>query len=566
MINSPTPLRNWQIAETLPAEADANLQEYPAIIRQLLYNRGCTTAAEAERYLACDAPLHDPFLLADMEIAIGRIWAALQAKQPIAVYGDYDVDGVTASALLVQVLRKYGGLADAYIPNRFEEGYGLNNEAIDILAERGTRLIITVDCGIRSPVEAEHARALGLDLIISDHHHPQGSLPQALAVICQRRPDNAYPDLNLAGVGLAYKITQALFNRHPLPGHCAEEWLDLVALGTIADVVPLTGENRALVRGGLARLRQGQRVGTRSLAQAANITIERIHAGDVGFLLGPRLNAAGRLESALASYQLLIAQDIQEAGLLAQKLDDQNRQRQTLTHDLQKKAEELIAATPQAAPLLLAAHPDFSSGVVGLVAARLVETHYRPAIVGQIGETFTRASCRSIPEFHITAALDQCADLMERHGGHAMAAGFTIRNERLPELQQRLNAIAHQQLDTLDLRPTLRADMEIPLSALQPNLLLPYLDRLQPTGMSNPEAVFVSRQLRVARARRMGSDGSHLRLSVTDGNIYYDAVAFRMGNWADQMPETIDLVYTFERNTYQGRESLQLVVRDLKPS
>lgn len=566
MSDTPTPVRNWKIAEQLPAEIDAELRAYPAIVRQLLYNRGCLTASEAEQYLSCNGPIYDPFLLTDMDQAVERIWHSIQAEEPIAIYGDYDVDGVTATALLTQVLRSFGAKVEAYIPNRFEEGYGLNNEALDSLAQNGTRLIITVDCGIRSPVEAEHARALGMEMIISDHHHPQGDLPRATAVICQRRPDNTYPDVNLAGVGLAYKIAQALLTRHPLPGHSAEEWLDLVALGTIADIVPLTGENRSLVRAGLNRLRLGQRVGIRALAQAAGIAIERLTASDVGFSLGPRLNAAGRLESALAAYALLMANDVQEAGLLAQKLDDQNRQRQTLTHNLQKTAEELIAADPGEGSLVFVAHPDFSSGVVGLVAARLVETYYRPAIVGQIGNTSTRASCRSISEFHITDALDQCADLMERHGGHSMAAGFTIRNENLPELRRRLNAIAHEKLGGLELRPTLRADMEIPLSALQPGLLLPYLDRLQPTGMSNPDAVFISRRLHVTQARAIGKDQTHLRLIVTDGNIYYDAIAFRMGAWATQIPERVDLLYTFERNNYQGREGLQLIVRDLKPA
>ncbi|MBP7227705.1 MAG: DHH family phosphoesterase, partial [Longilinea sp.] len=300
MSDTPTPVRNWKIAEQLPAEIDAELRAYPAIVRQLLYNRGCLTASEAEQYLSCNGPIYDPFLLTDMDQAVERIWHSIQAEEPIAIYGDYDVDGVTATALLTQVLRSFGAKVEAYIPNRFEEGYGLNNEALDSLAQNGTRLIITVDCGIRSPVEAEHARALGMEMIISDHHHPQGDLPRATAVICQRRPDNTYPDVNLAGVGLAYKIAQALLTRHPLPGHSAEEWLDLVALGTIADIVPLTGENRSLVRAGLNRLRLGQRVGIRALAQAADIAIERLTASDVGFSLGPRLNAAGRLESALA--------------------------------------------------------------------------------------------------------------------------------------------------------------------------------------------------------------------------------------------------------------------------
>ncbi len=556
--------KTWNIADPIPAGVDAALGDYPPFLRQILYNRGVHTNDEARRFLQSPLEPGDPFLLSDMGAAVERLEAAVRAGERVAVYGDYDVDGVTATALLVQVLRALGADVQEYIPNRFDEGYGLNNEALEALAAAGVQLVVTVDCGIRSAAEAQRARQLGMEMIITDHHHPLAELPEARAVICPKRADDGYPDKNLAGVGLAYKLAQALVGRFPQDGLAAEDWLDLVALGTVADVVPLVGENRMLVRAGLARLRYGQRQGLLSLVGAAGLTASRLTATDIGFGLGPRLNAAGRLETALDSFRLLMAHDVQTAGLLAQKLDDQNRQRQVMTAQMQTMAETLMGDGGQG-QLLFATHPDFNSGVVGLVAARLTESYYRPSIVGQQGEEFTRASCRSIPEFHITRALDECKDLLERHGGHAMAAGLTVRNERVGELAERLKAIAERELGGRDLRPQIRADLEVSLAQLRPDWLN-YLDQLQPTGVDNPEAAFVSRGVRVTRHRTVGSEGNHLRLTLLDGGITYDGIAFRQGHWAGRMPGRVDILYHFERNYYQGQVSLQLNIRDLRPT
>lgn len=555
--------KRWHIPAPLPPEVDAELHDFQPYLRQILFNRNVRTAAEAVEYLNCSAPLSDPFLLMDMDRTVERLWRAIDGGEPVAIYGDYDVDGVTATALMVEVLRALGGNAEAYIPNRFDEGYGLNNEALDVLAERGFRVVLTVDCGIRSPREAEHARALGLDLIISDHHMPKDDLPDALAVICQKRDNDPYPEKNLAGVGLAYKITQGLLQHRPVEGVLAEQWLDLVALGTVADVVPLTGENRVMVRQGLRQMRLAQRQGLLSLAQAAGVDLRRVNAVDIGFRLGPRLNAAGRLESALQAYELLVTDDLLKAGYLAQKLDDQNKDRQRLTQEMQARAEELLGE--EEGYILIACDEQFNPGVVGLVAAKLTESYYRPAVAGQVGEEFTRASCRSIAEFHITRALDECADLFVRHGGHAAAAGFTIRNENMDALRQRLGEIARRELEGLDLRPMLRADLEIPLALMRPSYL-EEIEMLQPTGMGNPDAVFVSRRVQVVNARTVGSEANHLRLTVKDGGVTYAAIAFRQGHWAGNLPTFIDLMYTYELNVYNGQRSMQLNVIDLKPS
>jgi len=559
--------RNWETHPEITKKQSDLLYGYDPILKQILINRGYTTREEAERYLYGSLPVGtESRSLLGIEEAIERISYAIQHGENIAIYGDYDVDGVTATALLSEVLYALGAQVEGYIPNRFEEGYGLNFEAIDELHLQGKNLVITVDCGIRSPDEVAYAKSLGMDMIISDHHHPGPVLPEAVAIINPKQADDNYPYQDLAGVGLAYKLASALTGpTDPL----IQGVLDLVTLGTVADLVPLVGENRALVKAGLYQMREPHRQGLRSLMGVARLNPAQVSARDIGYVLGPRLNAAGRLDTAYAALELLLAKDVALAAKLAQMLDNQNRERQQITKTIQKHAEELALREDPEALLLFAADSSYNVGVVGLAASRLSEKYYRPAIVASIGEETTRGSCRSIPEFHITAALDQCADLMEHHGGHAAAAGFTIQTKLLPILVSRLRTIAEEELGRMreegNLRKTLRADLELPLSELKPELL-EYLEWLEPTGMGNPQAEFISRGLIVTRYRAVGKDGSHLKMTVTDKRITYDAIAFRQGAWTKNMPPKVDLFYTYEKNEYQGRESLQLNVIDIKPS
>ncbi len=562
----PVQEKRWKIAPVVPSYLVEELKDYSPVTRQLLYNRGITSKIEAEHYLQADLPGYSPFLLSGMTEVVDRLLYAVDHREKIAIYGDYDVDGVTATTLMVEVLQAYGADVQWYIPNRFDEGYGLNADAVRELHERGVDVLLTVDCGIRSPGEARLAAQLGMDIIISDHHQPGSELPEAVGVICPKQAGNVYPYEHLSGVGLAFKIAEALLLRRPLVGVSAHNWLDLVALGTVADVVPLTGENRSLVRKGLEILKQSNREGILALARVAGLKLPSIESSHIGFILGPRLNAAGRVESAKAAVELLLTRDLFQAGILAQQLDAQNRERQRLTQEVQERAIE-IASAGKSDYLIMAFDPTFNPGVVGLAASRLVELYYRPAIVGQSEEDAgqTRASCRSIPEFHITRALDQCAELLERHGGHQAAAGFTVRNENLPVLQERLSSIAEQTLGNLDLIPSLHADMELPLSEIQPEVLWD-LRRLQPTGEGNPEAFFVSRGVQVKDARCVGARGEHLKLSLVDGRIVWDAIAFRQGHHIQNMPRFVDVLYTLEQNTYNGNTTLQLRVRDLKPA
>jgi len=559
--------KRWVIAPPITPQADESLSKFPPILRQILFNRGMGTDAEARAFLKAEPISNtDPFQLTGMQTAVDRIQHALHQNEPIAVYGDYDVDGVTATALLVEALQGFGADVRGYIPNRFDEGYGLNTDALDSLKADGVKLVITVDCGIRSPDEALHARTIGLDLIVSDHHHPDGlNLPPALAVINPKQHGDLYPDEDLAGVGIAYKFVEALAGvQQSIAGFQLEGLLDLVALGTVADLAPLVGENRVLVRKGLKQIRETKRQGLFSLAGVAEMKIDKVTAGNIGFMLGPRLNASGRLESALASFELLTTTDFMRAGQLAQQLDVQNRQRQSITRSMQQQAEEIAMSEDPESFLLFAAHEDFNPGVVGLAASRLMETYYRPAVVAAKGPEETRGSCRSIPEFHITDALDLCKDLLVRHGGHAAAAGFTVKNENLTEFVTRLKEIAREQLDGKDLRQTLSADMEVSLEELNFEVLK-QLAYLEPTGYGNPDAVFVARDIKVKSSRTVGTEGRHLKLSLEDSRgAVFDSIGFRMGQLRDSLSSHVDVMFNFEANEWNGRTTLQLNLKDIK--
>jgi single-stranded-DNA-specific exonuclease len=565
----PLPKR-WKTHHKIPKDIDRTLSDFSPLMRQLLYNRGFMDGEAAAAFIEGRVTFStDPMLLKGMSAAVDRLHKAVTQGEQIAVYGDYDADGVTATALLVEFLAKLGVEARAYIPNRYDEGYGLNEDAMQQLAEEGTDLIITVDCGVRAVKEVALANQLGMDVVITDHHHPGKTLPPAAALIDPKQEGDPYPEKNLAGVGLAYKLAQAYLAVHPQNNADPSEWIDLVAIGTVADLMPLKGENRMLVRAGLEKIRRRPRQGIFSLAQVAGLDLTKCDASNIGFGLGPRLNAAGRLDSALSAFTLLTTRDVFEAGRLAQELEAQNSQRQDMTSQIREQAAERILSENPDAVLFFAADPEFSEGVVGLAASRLVESYYRPSIIAHQGEEFTTASCRSIPEFHITRALDDCAELLVRHGGHAAAAGFTVRNEDRDELLARLMSIAEEQLGDLELLPELIIDREIQLDKLDPRYIpgiLEDLHQLEPTGRGNPEPVFSSRNVEVRQARTVGRENKHLKLMLKAGLNTFDGIAFRQGYWAEDMPEVIDIAYRFEINEFQGRSTLQLNTKDIKES
>lgn len=574
-MNRPDSIRQkkWQVAPIVPRAVQDKLGHIAPVLLQILYNRGMTEPAIIQAFLdGRYLDKTDPFLMADMDTAVARIQQAIQNDETIVVYGDFDADGVTSTVLLTQALRGLGlsrNKAQPYIPDRVDEGYGLNFDALTKLKEEvGADLVITVDCGIRSVAEVKHANDIGLDMIVTDHHSLGPEIPPATAVLNPKRPDSDYPETMLAGVGIAFKLAQALRQAMPNQAHFEEsDLLDLVAIGTVADLAPLLHENRKLVAEGLAVLNNGRRPGIGALAEKARLKMGSLTAESIAFGLGPRINAAGRLAHAYDAAKLLAAPDSVHARHYANALDLLNRQRQQITRELGEKAEALI--TDPHAPILIVADDEFLSGVVGLVASRLSDQYYRPAIVIERGEEESRASCRSIDEFHITDALDEVADLLVRHGGHAQAAGFTIENKNLPTFIERMTDIAHDKLAGLDLYPTIPIDAELEMEQID-WALYENLTGLEPTGIGNPTPKFCSRNVEVVSHRAVGQDGSHLQMQLTgDASGSYTvtpAIAFRQGAWANQLPQYIDIAYTLNVNEWNGRRNLQLMIEDIKPA
>ena len=564
--------KEWVLARRAPADHLERYHGLSPIIAQLLFNRGFEDPQSAQEFVHGQALSEDPFELKDVDVAVARINDAIAKREPIAVYGDFDADGVCATALMSQTLRALGGDVRPYIPNRADEGYGLNATALEKLARRGIKLVVTVDCGIRSIAEVAVGMLAGLDIIITDHHSIGPELPAALAVINPRQADCA-GEARLAGAGVAFMLANALLlhrwetHRDKYPsGFRLSDLLDLVALGTVADVIPLNvGLNRRLVKHGLATINEMRRPGIAALAQVAGLKPGSIRASDIGFGLGPRINAAGRLHSAMAAYDLLCSPTVEEAMPRAQELQSLNAQRQQLTRRAQAAISEQVGEDPSL-PLIFAGDENLPPGIIGLVAGRLTEAFYRPAVILEIGEDESRASCRSIPEFNITNALDECADLLVRHGGHAMAAGFTVRNSNLEALRQALEQKAEDALGERALAPKLHIDCEVQLDELNENLLRE-LDLLEPTGRENEKAAFLTRDLGVLHCRRVGEDGRHLKLRLANsGGAQADAIGFGLGDWARKMPRRIDAAYHAEINEWGGRRNLQLQLLDIHPA
>lgn len=535
----------------------------PPLMAQLLYNRG-VKPEEIDPFLAADRRLEgNPFLLPDMSQAVSRVYQALLSREKIAIYGDFDVDGVTGTVILVEGLSKLGGEVVLYLPDRFNEGHGLKIPALEGLEAEGVGLVITVDCGVTDIIEVRRAQEIGMDVIVTDHHMPAERLPEAVAVVDPRRRDSVYPHPELAGAGVAFKLLQALFHRSS-----REKWLagflDLVALATITDLAPVVGENRYLVKQGLRELNDSSRVGIREMVKSAGLKSGELDSGDISWVLGPRLNAASRMNNASTSYQMLTTQSPEEARLLALELEEKNTERQRLTTEVQSRAREKLAAKLHL-PVLIEGDESYSIGVVGLVAGRLADEFYKPAIIMSLGPDLCRGSCRSIPEFDMVFALENCRDLLTAFGGHPMAAGFTVPRQNLAQLEQRLVDLATEQLSHLDLRPESVIDAELPLAVLAGDAFN-LIQKLNPFGRGNPQPLFLTRQVEVVECRNFGSRGEWLRLKLRQGNVTWRAVNFASHIRGDEVPSCIDVVYRLEKARWNREEVLSLNIVDFTSS
>ena len=568
----------WQVPEGIAVPPGAG---GAALIASLLARRGYTTAEACAAFLnPTPRTMADPFLFTDLRQAVERLKVAQQRGEFVAVWGDYDVDGLTSTALLTRAFRGMGVRVRPYIPHRINDGYGLNIAGIDRLIEEGVGLIVAVDCGISNRVEIAHATTRGVDVIVLDHHTIPAEMPDAVAVVNPRRADCGYPFKDLAAVGVAHTLVRALTQEgFALRGAWDEdeadllELLELAALGTVADVAPLHGENRAIVAWGLDALRHTTQPGIQALCAVAGLDPARISAWDIGHALGPRLNAAGRIADAGLALQLLLAESFEEALPLAQELDALNRERR---RELARILEEAIAIVehagpPDAAmPILQIDGTGWTAGVVGLVAGRLAERYGRPAIVLERGKDFSKGSARSIAGFNLIEALAECADLLDHFGGHARAAGLTVANDKLEELRERLLSRARKHLTADDLRPSLTLDLDLPLVDLgYPTVEA--LARLEPFGQGNPEPLILLRAIGV-KWPKTSTDGKHLFFTAAaqDGRAVrapLRCVAFGQGA---RRPETlgagtrIDLAGTLRREWWQGEERLSFHVRDFR--
>jgi single-stranded-DNA-specific exonuclease len=496
-----------------------------------------------------------------MRKAVNRIILAKEKGEEVVVYGDYDADGITSTVVLIEALSEIGLKPTFFIPDRMTEGYGLHEDALQKLHSAGADLIITVDCGIRAVEEANFAKSLGLEMIVTDHHAPGPSIPDVVAIINPKQEEDNYPFNGFAGVGLAYKLSQALMcveGRSNL-----EHLLELVAIGTVADLAPLRDENRFLVAQGLERMNKTQRVGLKALMEIARVINKVITTDSIGFVLGPRINAVGRLEDAASAVELLLSKDINEAHGLAQKLDEVNRRRQKITTVIVEQARQLVYEKQHLSSVIFAAHEDFHEGIVGLAASRLSDEFFRPAIVATLGDDFTRGSARSIPGFNITHAFDECAHLLVQYGGHSAAAGFTVKTSELEQFKSHLENVSKETLASLDRQPTIEIDAEASFSEITSDLLA-FVEMLQPCGIDNPAPMIGSKNIQVVSKRCVGKDKSHLKLMLKGNGKLFDAIAFRKGDLFDDLPEHIDLAYRIERNVYMGYESIQLNVQEIR--
>jgi single-stranded-DNA-specific exonuclease len=540
----------------------------PEIMARILLNRQIDSFEKAYTFFRPDLEnLHDPFLLKDMDKAVERLHKALHTGENILIYGDYDVDGVSSAALMYLVLsRMVGSKVTYYIPDRMTEGYGLSVNSIREISESDVSLIVTVDCGVTAVEEIALAKELGMDTVVCDHHQPSDELPPAVAILDPKLPDSDYPFQELAGVGVAFKLLQGLYQKLEMPDAELDEYLDLVAIGSCADIVPLTDENRILVRHGLDKINYNPRFGVRALLESSGLVNREITAGLIVFVLAPRINAVGRLGDAKRAVQLFTAPTLQHARTFARELEKENRLRRDIDEITFKEALAILKEKldPENDKAFVLYKRDWHPGVIGIVASRMVEKFYRPTIMITVVDGIGKGSARSISNFNIYQAIKECSHLLSGFGGHKYAAGLTIKEDNIPEFVEAFKKAAESHLQPENLIPCLNIDGEIELKDFSPRFMR-LLKLLGPFGPMNLRPVFMSRNLKILGTPSIVGH-NHLKLKVEQNGTVMDVIGFNMADYLKKIGEngTVDCVYVIEENRWNGKTTIQLRLKDIR--
>ncbi|QIB26534.1 single-stranded-DNA-specific exonuclease RecJ [Caloranaerobacter azorensis] len=537
-----------------------------SITAKVLINRGIKTVEECKNFINVSLEnLYNPFLLKDMDVAVERIINAIQKNEQIWIYGDYDVDGITSTTILKLYLQKIGCNVNYYIPDRMTEGYGVNKDAIDYIVDKGGQLIITVDCGITAIDEVKYCNEKGIEIIITDHHLCKEEIPNALAVINPNRKDSDYPFKKLAGVGVAFKLIQAISNKLNIEIPI-REILPIVAIGTVADVVSLTGENRILVKEGLALINQTENIGVKALLEVTGLKDKDITVGHVGFVIGPRINAAGRLGSAKTGVELLTCKSKEKALSLAVELDRINRERQEIEMQILKEAEEIIKndSRYEKEKVLVIAKENWHHGVIGIVASRICEKYFKPCILIAIEGNQGRGSARSIPTFDIYEGLSRVSEFFNKFGGHKQAAGLSINTEKIEDFRKGINEIAEELLMEEDMIDEIKVDDVLKIKDIDYKII-DELKLLKPYGIGNPSPLFISKDVKLINIKAVGSEGKHLKFSIEDEENVVDCIGFNLGYKMQYIKEgdRVDIVFLPDVNIYMNETKIQLNIKDI---
>lgn len=544
-------------------------------IAELLARRGVNTKEDAEKFFAPSiSDLHDPFLMPDMDKAVNRLNKAMGAKERIMVYGDYDVDGTTAVALVYKYLQNYYSNIEYYIPTRYEEGYGISRKSIDYAAENGVKLIIVLDCGIKAVEEVKYAKERGIDFIICDHHVPDEELPEAVAILNPKMPGSPYPCPHLSGCGVGFKFMQAFALSNGLTNHNElESMLDLVAVSIAADIVPIVGENRVMAYHGLRRLNSNPNLGLRSIIRICKLTNKDITISDVIFKIGPRINASGRMQSGMEAVDLLVSRDLHDAYEKGKDIDQYNKDRKELDKRITEEANALVEEHVdiiQGKRSIVIYNKNWHKGIIGIVASRLTELYYKPAVVLTYSNGLATGSSRSVQGFDIYSAVSSMRDILENFGGHTYAVGLSLKEENIPEFRRRFEEYVAEHIQPNQLSPQIDIDAEITFSDITPEFLAS-LKKFNPYGPGNQKPIFMTKNVfDFGTSKLVGKDFEHIKLELEDNSTsrVLNAIAFNMAPYFEYIHahKPIDICYSIEQTKHAGSESIQLMIRDIRPS